>query len=335
MLPSTPRTPRLATTVTAVLLVCASCAVGPDFVRPSAPRVETYLPGTAPATTVVAEGRAQHFASETTVPGEWWTLFGAAALDRSVSEALAGNQTLAAASANLRQSEDALRAGYGVYFPSVSADLGASRQRATPARLGASGPSSIFNLFTLSGSVGYLLDVFGGARRQNEALGAEVDVQRNLARAAYVTLTANVVNASIARAAYRAQLIATRQLIEAATEQLGIAEAQAEAGTAPYTAVLSLRAQLAGLQASLAPLELHAQQADHLLSVLAGHPPTEWSPPDIPLETFALPQDLPTALPSSLVRQRPDVLEAEARLHVASAEVGVATAQLFPTLTVG
>jgi NodT family efflux transporter outer membrane factor (OMF) lipoprotein len=327
------RPPRAAALASLAALLLAACGAGPDFVRPSPPAQGGYLPGAAPAATVTADGRAQGFTSGAAVPADWWHLFGSADLDRLVNEALAHNETLASAGASLRQSEDALRAGYGVYLPQVSADLGATRQRASPLRLGQNGPSGIFNLFTLSGSVGYLLDVFGGARREVEALHAAVDVERNVALATYLALTANVVNTSIASAAYRAEIAATRASIEAAAAQLTLAEAQFAGGTAPYANVLSLRAQLAALQASLPPLELRAEQADHLLAVLAGHAPADWAAPALALEDFVLPESLPLSLPSALVRQRPDILAAEARLHRASAQIGVATAALLPTLT--
>jgi NodT family efflux transporter outer membrane factor (OMF) lipoprotein len=317
--------------VLSVLL--ASCAVGPNFVRPTAPTVEGYLPAGSGSATANADDTAQRFIAGEPVAADWWKLFHVADLDATVSEALKRNQTLAAASSSLRQSEDALRAGNGVFFPNVSADAGASRQLYSPLKIGEKAPGSIFNLFTVSGTVGYLVDVFGGARRQTEALRAQVDVERNAAVAAYLTLTANVVNTSIARAAYRAEVAATRAGVEAASEQLKLTEVQAAAGTIPYAVVLGQRSQLAALQASLAPLELRADQADHLLAVLVGRSPAEWSPPDIALADFALPTDLPVSVPSALVRQRPDVLEAEGELHVASAQIGVATAALFPTLT--
>jgi NodT family efflux transporter outer membrane factor (OMF) lipoprotein len=314
-------------------VLVAACAVGPDFKRPAPPAVDRYTAEPLADATVAGDGHSQRFSGSAAVPGDWWHLFGAADLDRLVHEALERNQTLAAATANLRQSEDARRAGYGVFLPQVSAGGSAVRERVSPLALGQAGSSSLFNLFTVSGSVGYVLDLFGGNRRRLEALGAEVDLARDNELAAYLALTANVVNTSIARAAYRAEAAATRDSIAAAREQLRLAEAQADAGTAPYANVLALKTQLATLEASLPPLEQHADQAGHLLAVLAGRSPAEWSPPDIALDALRLPEDLPLSLPSALVRQRPDVLAAEASLHAASAEIGVATADMFPSIT--
>lgn len=311
----------------------AACAVGPDFVRPAPPSTTGYVPGAPPSATVAGDGHAQRFAAGAAVPADWWKRFGSPGLDATVAEALARSPTLASANATLRQSEDERRAGYGVFFPQIGADLGATRERVSPLRFGQGGPSSIFNLFTLSGSVSYLVDLFGGERRQLEALGAGIDVQRSAVLATYLTLTSNVVNASVARAAYRAEVDATRAIVESAAERVELAKAQYTAGTVPYASVLSLEADLASLRASLPPLELKAEQAGHLLSVLAGHAPSEWTAPETRLGDFVLPEDLPLTLPSALVRQRPDVLGAEAQVHRASAAIGVATANLLPQLT--
>jgi NodT family efflux transporter outer membrane factor (OMF) lipoprotein len=317
----------------AAALPLTACAVGPNFVRPAKPVVGGYLEPAGPQATESADGVAQHFAGGMPVPGQWWRLFRAPALDGIVDDGLKHNQTVASAVSTLHQSEDALRAGYGIFFPQVGAGLDASRQRSSPANFGQNAPSSIFNLFTLSGSVSYLVDVFGGARRRVESLHAAVDFEQDTVLAAYLSMTANIVDTSIARAGYRAEIAATEALIDSAAEQVKLAEVQAEAGTVPYSTVLGLQSQLSGLRASLAPLEFRADQADHLLAVLAGHAPAEGAPPDLALGDFTLPQDLPVSLPSELVRQRPDVLAAEARLHGASAQIGVATAALFPSLT--
>ena len=310
-----------------------ACAVGPNFARPSKPTFDSYLESKGPETTASADGAAQRFVGGASVPAEWWRLFRAPVLDGIVDEGLKHNQTVASAVATLRQSEDALRAGYGIFFPQIGAGLDAGRQRSSPAKFGQSTPSNVFNLFTLSGSVSYLVDVFGGARRRVESLRVDVDHEHNALLAAYLSMTANIVNTSIARAGYRAEIVATQTLIDSAAEQVNLTEVPAKAGTVPYSAALSLQSQLSGLQASLAPLELHADQADHLLAVLIGHAPAEGTPPELELGDFTLPQDLPVSLPSELVRQRPDILAAEARLHGASAQIGVATAALFPNLT--
>ncbi len=192
---------------------------------------------------------------------------------------------------------------------------------------------TVFNLFTLSTSVSYALDIFGGQRRLVEGLHAEVDVAHANEQAAYLARTSNVVNTVIARAAYRAEVDATQQLIELQKEQVQLAEAQAQAGTVPYSTVLSLRSQLASYKATIPQLEQKSAQSAHLLAALTGHVPAEWRAPDVTLKDLTLPSDVPVSLPSALVHQRPDILAAEATAHAASANIGVTTAALLPNVT--
>jgi NodT family efflux transporter outer membrane factor (OMF) lipoprotein len=319
----------------AAVLFCllAGCAVGPDFERPSAPAVTHYSNGADPTRTAVAQGTAQRFANDTQLAADWWRLFSSEKLDALVAEALRNNPGLQAAQASLRQSENSLRSGYGIFYPSIEASAAATRQRYLPVNAGKAAPATIFNLFTLSASASYVLDIFGGQRRAVEALGAQVDIQRANERATYLTLTANIINTIVAEAAYRAQIDATRELIDLQREQVKLAEVRVTAGTAPYSNVLSLQSQLATLEATIPQLEQKLSQSDDLLATLAGHAPAEWSPPQVRLSDLTLPADLPVSVPSELVRQRPDILAAEATAHAASAHIGVATAALLPSVT--
>jgi NodT family efflux transporter outer membrane factor (OMF) lipoprotein len=316
-----------------LLAQLAGCALGPDFVRPAPPQVDRYTQGAEPSATLLADGQAQRFAKGARVPADWWRLFNCARLDAAIDEAIAGNQSLQAAQATLRQSEDYLRAGYGVFFPQLDASFDAAREKFSPARLGSSSPGSIFNLFTLSASVSYALDVFGGERRAVEGLQARVDTQRAVALGTYLTLSGNVVNTMVARAAYREEIQATGEIIELQREQVGLTETRASAGTVPYASVLSLQSQLASLEALLPPLKQKLSQSEHLLATLAGRAPAQWSAPQLELSDFTLPGELPVTLPSELVRQRPDILAAEAVLHGAGTAIGVTTAALFPRFT--
>jgi NodT family efflux transporter outer membrane factor (OMF) lipoprotein len=317
----------------AVACVLASCAVGPNFQRPAAPPVTHYAFGADPAQTSAAHGVAQRFTPGAIVANDWWRLFNSAQLQAVVAEALAKNPGLQAAQASLRASEYNLRAGYGIFFPQLRADAAATRERLSLAQFGQNASSSIFNLFTLSASASYALDLFGGERRQLEGLAAQVDVQRATEHATYVTLLSNIVNTVVAKAAYRAEIDATRQLIDLQREQVKLAEVQYQAGTQPYSNVLSLESQLASYEATIPQLEQKLAQSDDLLATLVGHVPAEWSPPQIDLKDLKLPSELPVSLPSDLVRQRPDILIAEATAHAASASVGVATAAMLPSVT--
>ncbi len=315
------------------VFVLIGCAMGPDFVHPTPPPVERYTRDAHPTETIPADGKAQRFEQGATVVAEWWRLFNSPKLDSLIQDAVANNQSLKAAQASLRQSQDILRAGYGVFYPQLSAGLEASRQKSSSALTGGITPSSIFNLFTLQATVSYALDVFGGERRAVESLRAQADFQRYAALGTYLTLLGNITNTVIAEAAYREQIKATEEVISLEKDQAGITEVQTRAGTVPYSNLLSIQSQLAATEATIPPLRQKLSQAEHLLATLAGRTPAEWAPTHVALADLTLPTDLPIALPSDLVRQRPDILAAEAQLHSASAEIGVATAALFPSFT--
>ncbi|MGP8230989.1 MAG: efflux transporter outer membrane subunit [Steroidobacteraceae bacterium] len=316
-----------------VLGALCGCAVGPNFHRPPAPAATHYSQGGDPAATASAQGIAQQFNPGAAVAADWWALFRSPQLDAVIREAIGSNPGLAAAAANLRASQNDLRSGYGIFYPAINADADASRERFAPASIGVKTPSSVFNLFTLSASVSYALDVFGGQRRLVEGLRAEVDVAHANERATYLALAANIVNTVVAEAAYRAEIEATQQLIELQKEQVGIAKVQADAGTVPYANVLALQSQLASYEATIPQLEQKLDQSGDLLAALAGHSPAEWQAPPVRLTDLTLPGDLPVSLPSDLVRRRPDILAAEATAHAASANIGVATAALLPSVT--
>ena len=318
----------------AVCVLAASCAVGPNYVRPDAPKTTRYTATVAsPAPTTPSKSAVQHVADSNKLAADWWRLLGSRELDAIVADALVNNPTLEAAEASLRRSQDTLRAGYGVFFPAVDAGAGAARQRYSPERVGSGLPPSVFNLFTLSASVSYALDVWGGQRRAVEGLRAQLDAQRYTVVGATLMLSGNVVNTIVAAAAYRAELDATKEILSLEDEQVRLGEAQAQAGTIPYSNVLSLRSQAASTRATVPALEEKIDQAEHLVATLTGRMPAEWTPPQIALDKLALPTEVPLSLPAELVRQRPDILVAEAQLHVATSQIGVATAAMLPSLT--
>jgi NodT family efflux transporter outer membrane factor (OMF) lipoprotein len=316
-----------------ILLFMTGCAVGPDFTRPEPPAVTRYTHGQAPQQTPAADGQAQIFEIGAAIAEDWWRLFNSRELDAVVRKAIDENPNLQSALARLRQSRDNLRAGYGVFFPHIDASFQAMRERFSAAEFGVPGQSSLFNLYTLNGTVTYVLDVFGGQRRTVENLAAQVEQQKQTARAACLALVGNVINASVAGAAYRAEIEATEEIIALQKKQLKITENQARAGTVPYSSVLAVKAQLAATEATLPPLQKSLSQAQHLLTALAGQTPEQWEPPPLALADFTLPVQLPVSLPSEMTRRRPDILTAEAQLHAASANIGVATAALFPSFT--
>ena len=312
----------------AAVLGSAGCAVGPDFHRPATPDDRSYTPEPL-SKTAVADGKAQQFIEGQGIAANWWHFLGCPALDAIVARAIAANPGIDVARMTLRKNQDSLRAGYGVFFPQVDARAGVSRQRLNQPPF----PSSTFNLFSLSGTVSYTLDIWGGARRQAEVLVAAVEAQRFTLAGTYVMLSSNVVDAVIAQAAYRDEVDATKATLALLKEQVRITKAQAMGGTVPYSNVLSLQSQVASTEATLPPLEEKIDQASDLLAALSGMTPANWRQPALALADLHVPEDLPLSLPSALVRQRSDVLIAEAELHSANASIGVATAEMLPNLT--
>ncbi|MGC9194420.1 MAG: efflux transporter outer membrane subunit [Syntrophobacteraceae bacterium] len=316
-------------------LLMMGCMVGPDFVRPQPPAVNRYTHEKGAQKTVTAAGEAQQFEIGPKIANDWWLLFKSRALDAVVRKAIEGNPSLQAAVWTMKQSRDNLRAGYGVFFPQVDGNFGAMREKFSPAQFGGANfiKSTTFDLYTLEGTLSYTLDVFGGERRQVEGLAAQARYEEQTARAAYLTLVGNVVNAAIAACAYRAQIAATRRIIGFQKNQLAITQSQAEGGTVPYSNVLAVRTQLEATQASLPPLKNNLSQSQHLITALLGKLPLEWTPPQLDLGELSLPAHIPVTLPCELVRSRPDILAAEAQLHSASANIGAATAAMLPNLT--
>ena len=309
------------------------CAVGPDFVRPQPPRSSGYSYDDTTGDTIVAQGEAQHFTTGAQIAADWWKLFGCVKLNSVITDSVSHNPSLQTAQASLRQSEDILKAGYGIFFPEVSAGFEPTRQQFSPARFGESNGPAIFNLYTFSTTVSYALDVFGGERRTIEGLGAQAEMQYYNTEGSYLALTGNIVNTMVAGAAYTAEIAATEQMVGFLEEQTEITAAQARAGVVPYANLLSIQAQLASTQATLPPLRQQLSHTQHLIAILMGSAPADIEAPFVALAELKLPSDLPVSLPSDLVRQRPDILAAEAQLHAASAQIGVATAALFPNFT--
>jgi NodT family efflux transporter outer membrane factor (OMF) lipoprotein len=328
-----------AAVVAAAGLVFAGCAVGPNFHRPEAPKTDTYtakaLPGKT-ASAPVAGGEVQQTVFGREIPAEWWTLFRSETLDRLIWQALAASPTLTAAQAALRQTYENMRAQAGAaFFPAIDANSSAERQKFSGIAFGQpGGKPSFFNLYNASVSVSYALDIFGGARREVEAARSQVDYERFQMEGAYLTLTSNVVTTAVKEASLREQIKATLDILSAQEKQLSIVESQFALGGLGLSDVLAQRTQLAQTRATIPPLEKELDQTRNLLAVLAGKFPSEGGTlPRFELSGLRLPQELPVSLPSSLVRQRPDIRASEALLHVASAQIGVATANLLPQIT--
>ena len=278
----------------------------------------------------VSAGAAQKFIVGRDIPGEWWKVFRSKELDGLIAEALRANPSIQAAQAALWQAKENLYAQGGKLLPTVDANAQAAREQFSPASFGLPGAASIFNLYQATVGVSYTPDVFGAQRRQIEATGALAEYQRFELEATYLTLTSNVVTAAVQEASLRGQIDATYDILKAEGEQLQVVRHQFEVGAAARTDVLTQESEVATEQATLPPLQKQLEQQRHVLMALLGRFPSEARNDHLTLASFNLPTNLPVSLPSQLVEQRPDVRAAEAQLHQASAQIGIAIAARLP-----
>lgn len=319
-------------------LATAGCVVGPDFKPPAAPSVSGYnaaRPSQTVATSGVPGGDAQRFVAAGDIPADWWRLFHSKPLDELIEQALANNADLKAAQAALLVAHENVRAQRGAYTPKVSAGLNVTRQQDPSGALAAvpSNNAFLYTLVTPQLSVSYTPDVFGLNRRNVEAATAQEQASRYQMIAVDITLTANVVTAAIQEASLEDQIDATNELIRINREILGLLQFQKSKGYIGGSGLAAQQAQLAQLEATVPPLVKQRDQQNHLLAVLTGRFPIQYPAEKFTLASLTLPSDLPLSLPSQLVEQRPDVLQAEANLHAASAQVGIATANRLPNIT--
>ena len=321
----------------ACLWLCA--CVGPNFHRPAPPQVDRYTTEALPPETASAKGpggAAQRFLAEDDVPRDWWTRFGSEELDALVAEALRANPSVHAAAAALRQAQENTAAQRGSYYPAVQAGFDATRQRNAVGVLAPSLASgtALYNLYTPQVTVSYVPDVFGGNRRQVESLAALAEASQYQLDATYLTLTANVVTTAIEEAGLRAEISATERVIALERDSLGVLRRELELGAVAEGDVYAQEAALAQLETTLPPLHRQLQTARDALAALTGRLPADYTPLRFELDQLVLPQDLPLGVPSQLVERRPDVRAAEAQLHAATAQVGVAIANLLPQVTI-
>ncbi len=314
----------------------AGCAVGPDFKKPAGPNITSYTEQPLSATVAspdVSGGDSQSFVEGGDIPADWWTLFHCKALNDLIEASLANNHDLKAAQAALTVAREAALAQRGAYYPNVTAGFSASRQQ----QPGSLAPVPInnsfqYDLFTPQVSVSYMPDVFGLNRRTTESLDAQEQSARFQMIAAHITLSANVATAAIQEASLEAQVDATRQLIAANADMVRILQYQLSKGYAGRLDLAAQQAQLAQAIAALPPLLKQLAQQHDLIAALAGQFPNERAAEKFGLTDLQLPQDLPVSLPSTLVAQRPDVRQAEANMHAASAQIGVAVANRLPNI---
>ncbi|QNJ99844.1 efflux transporter outer membrane subunit [Dyella telluris] len=321
-----------------ITLALGACAVGPDYKRPQAPDAKEYAPTPIARDTASATGpggESQHLLQSMDIPGQWWTMFHSAPLNALIEDALKHNADVEAAHASLKAAWEAAYAQRGAYFPQVNGNVNTTRtDTANDVASNASSNASLYNLTTAQVSVSYVLDLWGGNRRQVESLVAQANQQRFQLEATYLTLTSNVVNAAIQEASLRGQIQATQQIIDAQTQILATLQRQHALGDVSDADVAAQVTTLEQAKATLPPLDKQLAQQRDLLATLTGRTPEQRIDTQFTLDSLQLPTDLPVSLPAQLVEQRPDVRMSEEQLHSASAQVGVAIANRLPNVQI-
>ncbi|MQT62624.1 efflux transporter outer membrane subunit [Pseudomonas sp. FSL R10-0056] len=319
-----------------LFIALAGCTLGPDFVRPEVAADAGYsthnLTTTARAD-IDAGGAAQRLIAGMDIPGQWWTVFRSPELNALVEEALRANPDISAAQAALRQANEQVYVDQASLFPVLNGNLSKTRQKVSGTTSGTAS-SPILTLSSASLSVSYAPDVFGGTRRQIESSTAQAEYQRFQLEATYLTLSTNVVNTAVSLASLRDQIAATGQIIQLQSDQLDLLQAQRRLGAIADTDVLTQQTALAQTRATLAPLQKQLAQTRNQLMAYLGRFPNQDKGERFNLASLHLPQELPVSLPSAIVEQRPDVRSAQAQLHEASANIGVAVANQLPQFSI-
>ena len=310
-------------------LLLGACTVGPDFVPPEAHTAPSYI---GPGDTALT-------GDQQLVPGrppdsEWWKQFQSPALNDLMANAADGSRDVAAARARLTEAEEEAKAGAGALLPQVSLGAAVGEQNYS---VGLRTPLSVtlpnFTYYAIAPTVSFPLDLFGGGKRGVERDKAAADYQQYQLQATLLSLFANIASEAFRNAGARAQIANMQEVIQGDARNLALVQSALDAGSATRTQLLTVQSQLATDRTLLPDFRQEEALSRHALAVLAGQPAGGWTMPDMALDGFTLPKEIPASLPSELIHQRPDIMAAEAELHMASAAIGIATANLYPQIS--
>jgi NodT family efflux transporter outer membrane factor (OMF) lipoprotein len=305
-----------------LFMLLSACTVGPDFMQPA--------PSTSQHYDQQAEQRLENTSTQRIEPGkavtgDWWSTFKSPKLDQVVRRAIDGNLELVAADATLRQAAASVAAAEGALYPQVDVAAQGGRQKTH------NGPqTSVDNFYAIGPRVSFDLDVFGGNKRQIEKQNAFAELQKHRLEAAYLTLTGNVASQAILIASANAQMAAVNDLLANDEKNLKLVRMAQASGTTTQIDVSLAETRLAQDRTLLPPLAQQRDAARHAMAILTGKGPGDWSAPEFAFSELTLPASVPVSLPSETAHNRPDIRQAEAQLHMASADIGIATANLYP-----
>jgi len=331
----TPRRAGARLLALAALAPMGACAVGPNYVAPFRPAEKAYL--AHPVTDLGQPGtdeQRQHLTLGAGPDAQWWTRFQSPELNRTVGLALDSNWSIEAANANLAAADQRVKVARGGLYPQIDAVGGVADTQYGASFLGPEARTfPIFGAATVGLNIKYDLDLFGGTHRRIEQSNAMAAFQREALNAVHVSVAENAVVQAVEIASVRAQIDALGKVVASDQQTLDLVRAARGVGAVSDIDVTTAQSQLDRDRTLLPPLVQRLNAAQDALPLLVGKSPSLWSAPDFTLASLTLPEDLPVAVPSELIRARPDIRAAESQLHAASAAVGVATADLYPKVT--
>ncbi|WP_246544271.1 efflux transporter outer membrane subunit [Novosphingobium profundi] len=311
----------------------AGCALGPQH-----PTTDLPMPPPEASRSFGAAGSGmQALNTGEVTPPDWWTRFGSPALNALVARALAANEDLAVAQANLRQAQAGAGVARGDAGPQIDAGLTFERDRLSHTL---SSPlvdpaPTVYSLHTANVSVSYPLDLFGLQRSEVRSAKAQAEVACQQLLAARLTVADSVVLAVIEQASLRAQIDGASLSVGNYERITQLLKRREQIGDVGAREVAAEEAALAQARGALAALQRTLAEQDAALGVLLGIAPGN-PLPDLPgLDDLALPDDLPIGLPAQIVAQRPDLRAADAAMVAAGANVGTAIAARLPQITLG
>lgn len=317
----------------ALAALVAGCAFGPGRQLPEVAQPGQYGAEALPEYTAQAQGVAQQFLPTQAPQPYWWRAYGSDALNALVDEALVNNLDLKTARQRLAAAREQWSAQTGATtLPSIGAGADAARQRALGLPIPGMPATSLYNTFVGQAEIRYTFDLFGAIRYDNEALGERVGQQAYQLQAARNAVAANVVSGVITLAGAQAQIRELEHIIELSEQDARDRARQVELGAASRTALFDAQRISASLATQLPQLKARAQASRHALAVLLGRAP-DLAPLDVGFDHLSLPEKVPVLVPSALLQSRPDIAAAGAALRAASADVGAATANMFPRLS--
>lgn len=319
---------RMPLVSTASLLLLAGCTVGPNFHKPTPPYdPNSFLSGRGPG-----DGASQPRVAPIAVT--WWKSFNDPELDSLIKRAIAQNLDVKTATIRLAEARSNAGVTASAFFPSVNGNVvGADAKLSDKGGLSPSGSSSDpISIYQYGFDATWTLDVFGKVRRQVEAGNAAIQASEIDRRGVLIQMMAEVARDYVQLRNAQMQLKIAQDNVNTAQRLLNLTRQRATAGLTDQLDVAQEQAQLTTTEATVPQAQQQVSKYINALSMLLAEPPRALqSELDTPEAVPPTPVAIPIGLPSELLRRRPDIMEAEANLHQATANIGVAVASFFPS----